>query len=70
MPGVNINQTSGLAGSGTNIIIRGYTSISGSNQPLFVVDGVPLVQVPARIEVHSAETQLPHQDFWTLIQTT
>jgi TonB-linked SusC/RagA family outer membrane protein len=41
VPGVNINQTSGLAGSGTNVIIRGYKSISGSNQPLFVVDGVP-----------------------------
>ena len=41
VPGVNITQTSGLAGSGTNIIIRGYTSIQGSNQPLFVVDGVP-----------------------------
>ncbi|MGB3547038.1 MAG: carboxypeptidase-like regulatory domain-containing protein, partial [Saprospiraceae bacterium] len=39
--GVDITQTSGLAGSGTNIIIRGYSSISGSNQPLFVVDGVP-----------------------------
>ena len=39
--GVQIGQTSGLAGSGTNIIIRGYSSISGSNQPLFVVDGVP-----------------------------
>ncbi|MAZ26384.1 MAG: SusC/RagA family TonB-linked outer membrane protein [Cytophagaceae bacterium] len=40
-PGVNIQQTSGLSGSGTNIIIRGYSSINGSNQPLFVVDGVP-----------------------------
>lgn len=40
--GVNIAQTSGLAGSGTNIIIRGYSSITGSNQPLFVVDGAPL----------------------------
>ncbi len=40
-PGVNIQQTSGLAGSGTNIIIRGYSSINGSNQPLFVVDGIP-----------------------------
>ena len=40
-PGVNITQTSGLSGSGTNIIIRGYSSINGSNQPLFVVDGVP-----------------------------
>lgn len=39
--GVDITQTSGVAGSGTNIIIRGYSSISGSNQPLFVVDGVP-----------------------------
>ncbi len=40
-PGVNITQTSGLSGSGVNIIIRGYSSINGSNQPLFVVDGVP-----------------------------
>jgi TonB-dependent SusC/RagA subfamily outer membrane receptor len=40
-PGVNIQATSGLSGSGTNIIIRGYSSITGSNQPLFVVDGIP-----------------------------
>ena len=39
--GVDINQTSGLSGSGTNVIIRGYSSLTGSNQPLFVVDGVP-----------------------------
>lgn len=39
--GVQITQTSGLSGSGTNIIIRGYSSITGSNQPLFVVDGIP-----------------------------
>ncbi|WP_420400750.1 SusC/RagA family TonB-linked outer membrane protein [Flagellimonas sp.] len=39
--GVNITQQSGLSGSGTNIIIRGYNSFSQSNQPLFIVDGVP-----------------------------
>lgn len=39
--GVQINATNGVSGSATNIIIRGYTSISGSNQPLFIVDGVP-----------------------------
>jgi TonB-dependent SusC/RagA subfamily outer membrane receptor len=39
--GVDITQTSGLAGSGTNVIIRGYSTITGTNQPLFVVDGVP-----------------------------
>ena len=41
IPGVNITSVSGVSGTGTNIIIRGYSSISGSNQPLFVVDGVP-----------------------------
>ncbi len=40
-PGVDITQTSGMAGTGTNVIIRGYSSITGTNQPLFVVDGVP-----------------------------
>ena len=39
--GVNITSTNGVSGSGTNFIIRGYSSISGSNQPLFIVDGVP-----------------------------
>ena len=39
--GANITASNGVSGSGTNIIIRGYSSISGSNQPLFVVDGVP-----------------------------
>ncbi|NQY06314.1 MAG: TonB-dependent receptor plug domain-containing protein [Flavobacteriaceae bacterium] len=39
--GVNITQTSGLSGSGTNVIIRGYSSINGNNQALFIVDGVP-----------------------------
>ena len=39
--GVDINTTSGMAGSGTNILIRGFSSITGSNEPLFVVDGIP-----------------------------
>lgn len=39
--GVLINAASGVSGSATNIIIRGFTSISGGNQPLFIVDGVP-----------------------------
>ena len=39
--GVNIQTQSGVSGSGTSILIRGMSSFSGSNQPLFVVDGVP-----------------------------
>ena len=40
-PGVNILNSSGLSGSGTNINIRGISTITGSSQPLFIVDGVP-----------------------------
>lgn len=39
--GVQINQTGG-AGSTVSMIIRGATSMSTDNQPLFVVDGVPM----------------------------
>ena len=39
--GVQINQTGG-AGSSVSMIIRGATSLSTDNQPLFVVDGVPM----------------------------
>jgi len=39
--GVNITSSNGMSGSSTNIIIRGYSSVTQSNQPLFVVDGIP-----------------------------
>jgi TonB-linked SusC/RagA family outer membrane protein len=41
IPGVNITSTSGVSGTGTNINIRGFSSLTGNVQPLFVVDGVP-----------------------------
>lgn len=40
--GVQVSKTAGGAGSSTNVVIRGYGSISGNNQPLWVVDGVPI----------------------------
>ncbi|WP_268224364.1 SusC/RagA family TonB-linked outer membrane protein [Sinomicrobium oceani] len=39
--GVTLNQTGGT-GSSVNMVIRGATSLSSDNQPLFVVDGVPI----------------------------
>ena len=39
--GVQITNQNGLSGSGTNIIIRGLSTFSSSNQALFIVDGVP-----------------------------
>ncbi len=40
--GVEVNAGGGFLGSQTNVIIRSKNSISGSNQPLYVVDGAPI----------------------------
>lgn len=40
--GVQITSSSGQLGGGSKINIRGNTSLTGNNQPLFVVDGVPI----------------------------
>ncbi len=42
--GVQINTTSSDPGQANSVIIRGISSINGNNQPLYVVDGVPLQQ--------------------------
>ncbi|MCL7762976.1 TonB-dependent receptor [Polaribacter sp. Z014] len=39
--GVNITSNSGAPGESSSIQIRGITSLSGGNTPLFVVDGIP-----------------------------
>ena len=41
-PGLQILNSSGLAGSGSRINIRGNSSINGNTQPLWVVNGVPI----------------------------
>ncbi|WP_208646782.1 TonB-dependent receptor [Pedobacter jejuensis] len=41
--GVQINQTSGVPGQGMSVRIRGALSIGGGSQPLYVVDGFPIV---------------------------
>jgi TonB-linked SusC/RagA family outer membrane protein len=40
--GVQITNSSGSVGASSRIVLRGVTSLSGDNQPLFVVDGVPI----------------------------
>ncbi len=45
MPGVQIEQVTGLPGGGFNIEIRGRNSISSGNRPLYIVNGVPLPDV-------------------------
>ncbi len=40
--GVQVNSTSGVPGASSSITIRGTSSISSSNQPLFIIDGLPM----------------------------
>ena len=40
--GVNISNSSGNLGSAERMSIRGSSSLSASNQPLYVIDGIPL----------------------------
>ena len=42
VPGVSIISNSGQPGAGSTIRIRGGSSLSASNDPLIVIDGVPL----------------------------
>ena len=40
-PGVQVNSSVGMPGASPSIRIRGFNSINGDNNPLYVVDGVP-----------------------------
>ena len=44
-PGVNISQVTGAPGEGVSVRIRGIGSLNSSNDPLYVVDGVPTREV-------------------------
>lgn len=43
--GVRINQTNGKVDGGINIRIRGTSSISAGSEPLYVLDGMPVINV-------------------------
>ena len=40
--GVQISSTSSDPGASNSVVIRGFSSLTGSNQPLYIVDGVPM----------------------------
>ena len=42
LAGVQISTTSSDPGASNSVIIRGVSSLNGSNQPLYVIDGVPM----------------------------
>ena len=59
--GVQMTSNSGEPGGGAQIRIRGGTSIQASNNPLYVVDGVPLQDetIVARASINGVNAALP-----------
>ena len=53
--GVNVTASDGAPGSESNITIRGVSSILGSSNPLYVVDGIPFVGDP-KLSMNEIET--------------
>lgn len=42
MAGVQVIQSSGAPGAGVSVRVRGLTSFAGGNEPLYVIDGIPI----------------------------
>ncbi|MBA4409656.1 MAG: hypothetical protein C0397_09565 [Odoribacter sp.] len=54
--GLDIISQSGDPGSGSQIVIRGLSSM-GNNKPLIVIDGVPQYSVPSSFDLSSADSE-------------
>ena len=54
--GLDIISASGDPGSGSQIVIRGLSSM-GNNKPLIVIDGIPQYSVPSSFDLSSADTE-------------
>lgn len=59
MAGVRVKQTTGTPGKGFSIQVRGSGSISGGNEPLYVIDGFPLTQNSSNTATGSFSTGNP-----------
>lgn len=44
--GVQVTKTAAGTGGSSSVTIRGNSSLTGSNQPLYVVDGIPIINAP------------------------
>ncbi|GAB3786014.1 TonB-dependent receptor [Spirosoma horti] len=56
--GVQVTQTSGAPGAALSVRVRGTGSISAGNDPLYVVDGIPLSR-DTKFATGSTNTQFP-----------
>lgn len=70
VPGLVVTQTAGGASGSSRVILRGSTEMTGNNQPLYVIDGVPLdntnLVVPVLTAVLTLVTVFPVSILMTL----
>ncbi len=57
MAGVQVTAASGQPGAASQIRIRGYSSISASNSPLWVIDGIPVVSGDVHLMTNTSNQQ-------------
>ncbi len=60
--GVQINSNSGTPGGGIFVRVRGTTSITAGSDPLYVVDGIPIVTTSLEAEVVGGQQTSPLAD--------
>jgi TonB-linked SusC/RagA family outer membrane protein len=49
IPGLSLTSNSGAPGSSTRVLLRGFSSVTGNNEPLFVVNGVPVSNAATQV---------------------
>ncbi len=59
VPGMVVNQT-GIAGSTVSVVIRGANSLTTDNQPLFVIDGVPVSNRLNNVSMMGSDNQIDY----------
>ena len=61
--GITINPTSGTAGASSQIVLRGFNSLSLDNSPLFVIDGIVLDNSTTNTAALTGTTENRREDF-------
>lgn len=59
LPGVNVTMANGTPGARSRVSIRGVSSINGDNEPLYVIDGIPLSKANASYNYSGEYVQDP-----------
>lgn len=65
--GLNVSQSNGIEGGSQRVVIRGNTSIGGSNQPLYVIDGMPLDNNQVNSKDNDINSTTTYKDWGTIL---